>query len=713
MADAPSIKLTFPEPDLAVLTLDAPDKGANILSRGVLDELGHLFDQLLPRQDLAGLIICSAKPGIFIAGADIREFAASVDVSRDEVIEFATRGRELFARLSTGPLVSVAAIDGLCLGGGAELAMWCDRRLMSDSPKAQYGFPEVKLGLFPGWGGTARTPRMVGLGNAIEMISSGETIDGRSAVLMGLATDVVPSAHLDEAARQLVRDERRTGQYLLDRQRWSQPIEMDETELTFLGATASAYIQQQTKGHYPAPLAALELMLGASQGDLQAACVQEAEGFAELFGSPINRALINVFLLTDRNKKDPGIAATNVKPTPIKSVGVVGAGIMGSGITAACAKRELPVTITDADPKALAGGVRKALEEVSYDKATRAPDAQKMLKFVPLVNATTLDAELASADLVIEAIVENPKVKKDLYARIEPQLKPDAILASNTSAISIERLSAGLKHPERFVGIHFFNPVRQMPLVEVIRGPRTSDQTVATAVAFAKAIGKSPIVVQDGPGFLVNRLLLPYMNEALELLREGVDPRRVEGAAKSFGMPMGPLTLYDVVGMDTALHAGHVMHEAFPDRIVESPVLDAMVKAGRLGQKSGHGFYSYKDKKGKGQPDPTLAEVLTPLVRGKSKLSDEQLIDRMFLPMVVEASRILDEKKVRDPRDVDLGLIFGIGFPPFLGGLLFWADQQGIKSIVERLKAFESLGARYQPTQRLLDMAAKGTGFYD
>jgi 3-hydroxyacyl-CoA dehydrogenase/enoyl-CoA hydratase/3-hydroxybutyryl-CoA epimerase/3-hydroxyacyl-CoA dehydrogenase/enoyl-CoA hydratase/3-hydroxybutyryl-CoA epimerase/enoyl-CoA isomerase len=236
---------------------------------------------------------------------------------------------------------------------------------------------------------------------------------------------------------------------------------------------------------------------------------------------------------------------------------------------------------------------------------------------------------------------------------------------------------------------------------------------VATAVALAKAIGKSPIVVQDGPGFLVNRLLLPYMNEALELLREGVDPRRVEGAAKSFGMPMGPLTLYDVVGMDTALHAGHVMHEAFPDRIVESPVLDAMVKAGRLGQKSGRGFYSYKDKKGKGQPDPTLAEVLTPLVRGKSKLSDEQLIDRMFLPMVVEASRILDEKKVRDPRDVDLGLIFGIGFPPFLGGLLFWADRQGAKSIVERLKAFESLGARYQPTQRLLDMAAKGTAFYD
>ncbi|HEX4147381.1 MAG TPA: 3-hydroxyacyl-CoA dehydrogenase NAD-binding domain-containing protein [Pirellulales bacterium] len=713
MADARTLLLSFPEPDIAVITLDAPDKGANILSRGVLEELEPMLDDLLARKGLAGLIFRSAKPGIFIAGADIREFAASEGISREEVIAFATRGRELFARLSKAPLVTVAAIDGLCLGGGAELAMWCDRRLMSDSPKAQFGFPEVKLGMFPGWGGTARTPRMIGLYNAIELVTSGEAIDGRAAVLLGLASDVVPSARLDEAARQLVRDERRTGEYLPDRQRWSQPIVMDETELTFLAATASAFIQQQTKGHYPAPLAALELMLGASQVDLETAGQQEAEAFAELFGTPINRALINVFLLTDRNKKDPGVVAKGVEAGQIKSVGVVGAGIMGAGIAAACAKRELPVTITDANQAALAGGVRKALEEVSFNKATRSADAQKMLKYVPLVNATTLDAELAGCDLVIEAIVENPQAKQELYARLEPGLKPEAILASNTSAISIAQLAAKLEHPERFVGIHFFNPVRQMPLVEVIRGPRTSDQAVATAVAFAKAIGKSPIVVEDGPGFLVNRLLLPYMNEALELLREGIDPRRVENAAKSFGMPMGPLTLYDVVGLDTALRAGQVMHQAFPDRVVQSPVLEAMVKAGRLGQKSGRGFYSYGDKKGKGQPDPTLMEVLGPLVQGKAQLGDEQLRDRLFLPMVVEASRILDEKKVRDPRDVDLGLIFGIGFPPFLGGLLFWADRQGAKSIVERLQAFQSLGARYQPTQRMRDMAASGGRFYD
>ena len=522
------------------------------------------------------------------------------------------------------PFVSVAAIDGVCVGGGAELALWCDRRLISDSPKAQYGFPEVKLGMFPGWGGTARTPRIVGLSNAVELVTGGESIDGRAAFAMGLASDVPASARLVEAAVELIRAEQRSGQYLKDRQRWSQPLDIDDTELMFLGATASAYIQQQTKGHYPAPLAALELMLGAARSDVEAAGQQESEGFAELFGTPINRALINVFFLTDRNKKDPGVEKPDVQPKPIKSVGVFGAGIMGAGIAAACLKRELPTTITDSRHESLASGVQKVLEEVSYNKATRGPDAQKMLKFAPLINATTVDAEFARLDLVIEVIVENAQAKQELYARIEPLLKPQTILASNTSAISIALLASKLKHPERFVGIHFFNPVRRMPLVEVIRGRDTSDETVATAVAYAKAIGKSPIVVHDGPGFLVNRLLLPYMNEALELVLEGVEIKQVEAAAKEFGMPMGPMTLYDVVGIDTAYFAGQVMHAAFPDRIIESTLLSAMVKAGRLGQKTGVGFYSYKDskdKKGKGQPDPTLATIVGPLMRKHELLS--------------------------------------------------------------------------------------------
>jgi len=712
MAATESIRLAMMEPDIAQLTFDAPDKGANILSRSVLDEFEAHLDALAKRNGIAGLIVTSAKPGIFIAGADLREFAAARNITPEETMAFATRGRKLFQRLSQVPFVTVAAIDGVCLGGGAELAIWCDRRLMTNNPKAQFGFPEVKVGIFPGWGGTARAPRMLGLGNALEMISTGEAIDGHAAAVMGLATDVVPSEQLAQAAVALVRAEQQTGEYRADRERWSQPIDLSDTELAFLGATASALIQQQTKGQYPAPLAALELMLGAASLDVEAACQQEAEGLGQIFGTPINRALINVFFLTDRNKKDPGIERAGVEPRKIASVGVVGAGIMGAGIAAASVKRKLPVTITDTREAALAAGVRNVLEEVSYNKQLGKADVDRTFQFAPSLNATTVDDEFAGCDLVIEAIIENLDAKRQLYARLEPQLRADAILASNTSAISIARLADGLAHPERFCGIHFFNPVRKMPLVEVIRGPKTSDETIATAVAYAKAIGKSPIVVEDGPGFLVNRLLFPYMNEAVVLLLEGVELATIEKAAKTFGMPMGPFTLYDVVGIDTAHFAGGVMHEAFPERIVESPLLAEMVRAGRLGQKSGSGFFKYGDRKGRGTSDPSLSEIVAPLVKGKSSLDGRQVADRLFLPMVLEATRILAEHKVRDPRDVDLGLIFGTGFPPFRGGLLYWADQIGVAKIIERLKPWESLGERFRPTPMLEELAQSGRGFY-
>ncbi len=713
MAAAAAMRVSFPEPDIALITLDAPDKSANIFSRSVLEELdGHLAG-LEKRSDLAGLIFVSAKPGIFIAGADLREFAAAKDIKPEDTVAMCRRGQELFRRLARAPFVTVAAIDGVCVGGGAELAVWCDRRVMSDRPQAQIGFPEVKIGIFPGWGGTVRTPRIVGLSNALEMISSGESIDSRAAALMGLANDVVPAEKLLPAAIALVRNEKKSGDYLRDRERWAQPIVMSDTELAFLGATASAYIQQQTKGQYPAPLAALELMLGATALDETAACVAEAEGMAALFGTPISRALINVFFLTDRNKKDPGVADASIKPAAIKTVGIIGAGIMGSGIAAATVKRKLTTVITDAATESLQRGVRQVLEEVSYNKQTKKPDVQRTLEFAPLVNAATDDAEFAPCDLVIEAIVEKPDAKQALFKKLELRLRDDAILASNTSAISIGRLAEAVKKPERFCGIHFFNPVRKMPLVEVIRGPKTSDQTIATAVAYAKGIGKSPIVVNDGPGFLVNRLLLPYMNEALELLLEGASIKDVDKAAKAFGMPIGPIGLYDVVGLDTAYHAGNVMHEAFPDRVGKSPLLEAMVKAGRLGEKSGIGFSLYTGKKGKPTPDPALDQLIAPLVREQRKISGKEITERLFLPMVLEATRVLEEKIVRDPRDVDLGLIFGIGFPPFKGGLLFWADTIGAKQLIEQLKPYAHLGERMKPTKMLERLAAEGRTFYD
>lgn len=713
MAESQSIAVSMLEPDIAVLTLDVPGKGANILSRSVLAELETHLEALTARGGLAGLIVRSAKPGIFIAGADLREFAASLDIPPEKTVEMCTRGQTLFRRLSTCPFVTVAAIDGICVGGGAELAVWCDRRLMTTDPKSQFGFPEVKLGLFPGWGGTARTPRIVGLSNAVELITGGESIDGKAAMAMGLCTDVVPSEKLLDAAKALVRTEQQSGQFRADREKWQQPIAMSETELMYLGATASAYIQQQTKGQYPAPVAALEQMLGTAGVDADAACRAEAEGMSQLFGSPVNRALLNVFFLSDRNKKDPGVDNPDVKPRPIKSIGILGAGIMGSSIAAVCVKRNVPATITDASPAALEKGVRIILEEVSYNKSLRGTDPGKMLELAPRLNATTLDAEIAACDVVLEAVVENPQVKKGVFARIEPQIRPEAILATNTSTIPIARLADGLARPERFCGIHFFNPVRKMPLVEVIRGPQTNDETVASAVAFAKAIGKSPIVVYDGPGFLVNRALFPYLAESLELIQDGASINAIERAAKSFGMPMGPITLYDVIGLDTALYAGIVMYEAFPDRCLSPPLLVTLVKAGRLGQKSGAGFFQYKDAQGRGTSDPKLDEHLRPHLRTPQKFTEEQIVHRLFLPMLLEVTRMLEEKKVRDPRDVDLGLIYGIGFPAFRGGLLFWADTLGAAKIVEMVKPLEHLGERMRPTPLLLELANSNRKFYD
>ncbi len=716
MSQSSMLSLEFPDDDVAVLTLNDPTKGVNVLSQSVLKDLDRHLTDLEKRDGLAGLVIRSTKPGNFIAGADLREFVTSLSQPKEAVQAIARQGQELFGRLAKCPFVTVAAIGGLCLGGGSELALWCDRRIMADDDKTSLAFPEVKLGLFPGWGGTARTPRIVGLGNAVELVTSGDPIDSRAAMAMGLA-DVAQPEDLFEAALAMVRAEHATKQYLKDRARWEAPLGVSETELGFLGATASAYIQGQTKGQYPAPLAALEVMLGAAGVDVWTACQMEAEAFAELFGSPVNRALLNVFFLQDANKKQSGPAGA--EPRAIKSAAVLGAGVMGQGIAAANVKRRIPVALGDVSAEAVGRGVQGILTEVSFNKKTRGPDVEKALDYTPLVNGTTSDAELAAADIVIEAIYENAEAKRDLYARLEPQLSDWAILCSNTSTIPITQLAEGLEHPERFCGLHFFNPVRRMPLVEVIRGEKTSDATIATAVAYAKAIGKSPIVVGDGPGFLVNRVLLPYLNEALLLLEEGASLKGIDRAATAFGMPMGPIALYDTVGLDVAVHAGGVMQQAFPDRVITSKILQAMVEAERCGQKNGRGFFDYSpDKRGRTKPKPSeeTQQIIDKVVAQseiRNPKSEIDVTDRLFLPMLLEATRLVEEGIVTDVRDVDLGLIFGIGFPPFKGGLFFWADTLGAAAIVEKLAQYKSLGKRYEPTALLKEHAKSGRKFYE
>ena len=711
MADPSILTLDFPQDDIALITIHDPNKGANVLSRTVLDELEEHLDTLDQRDGLAGLVLQSTKPGCFVAGADLREFVAQIDQPAESVIQAVRRGQQLFGRLCGGSYVTVAAIDGVCFGGGAELAIWCDRRLMARHEQSSFAFPEVKLGLFPGWGGTARTPRIVGLSNAVELVTGGESIGPEAAQAMGLA-ELTSSEKLLDAAIAMVRSEQETEQYLIDRQRWSTPIRMSDTELGFLGATANAYIQGQTKGHYPAPVAALEVLLGGAGLDVEAACQLEAESFVQLFGSKVNRALLNVFFLSDRNKKAKGV--DGVTPRDIESVTVLGAGIMGQGIAAANVKRQIPVALGDVSAAAVACGVQGILSEVSFNRQTRVPDVNRALEFAPLVNGTMSDEELATADLVIEAIYEDADAKRALYARLEPCLGAEAILCSNTSTIPIAELAKQLQHPDRFCGLHFFNPVRKMPLVEVIRGEKTSDATIATAVAYAKSIKKSPIVVGDGPGFLVNRVLLPYMNEALLLLEQGATIKQVDKAATKFGMPMGPIELYDTVGLDIAVHAGKVMTEAFPDRVAPSKILPALLEADRRGKKNGRGFFDYvTDSKGRqrAQPSEEVAAILQTVAQPTADESD--LRDRLFLPMLLEATRLIEDNIVSDVRDVDLGLIYGIGFPPFRGGLFFWADTIGAAALVEKLKPLRDLGERFVPTAMLLEHAEAEKKFYD
>lgn len=705
-----TITLTWSEPRVALLTLDMPNKSANVLSASVLQELEDHLDALVDT-DAQGVILMSGKPGMFIAGADLREFAATLDADAEQTAAMCHRGQRLFQRLSELPFVSVAAIDGICVGGGAELALWCDRRVMTTNAKTSYGFPEVKLGLVPGWGGSVRLPRVVGLSNAVEMITGGEPVSGAEAQAMGLASDRVSPDQLLDAALAMVAAESASEDYLRDRERWAAPLRMSPDELGFLAASSSAVILGQTKGKYPAPMAALETLLEGSAESIDDAMTREAEAVAALFGSPVNRALLNLYFLTDHNKKDRGVDSSAAKAGDVHSVGVVGAGIMGGGIAAATLKRGLRTVLSDASREALAKGAEEVVQEASYDRTQKGATAEKAMQVGALLNLGE-PAAAAAADIVIEAIIENLEVKQEVLAQLESGMREDAVLGTNTSTIPITKLAASLKRPEQFCGIHFFNPVRRMKLVEVIRGEATSDDTVATAVAYAKRIGKMPIVVNDGPGFLVNRLLFPYMNEALQLLTQGVPMADIEKASTRFGMPLGPLSLYDMVGLDTSLYAGRVMWEAFPDRIHALPLLPAMVKQGRLGQKSGRGFFNYENRKGKPQPDPETTKLLAAYIDEPQSMEPEAITYRLFAPMVLEATRVLTEELVRDVRDVDLGMIFGLGFPAFRGGLLHWADTIGAAQWVERLKPFQELGSRFAPTEMLLEMAADNRKFY-
>ncbi|MHB1557905.1 MAG: 3-hydroxyacyl-CoA dehydrogenase NAD-binding domain-containing protein [Isosphaeraceae bacterium] len=696
---------------IALVTFDLPDKKVNTLGQAVLRELAGLVAGLARRTDLRGLLFQSGKPGQFIAGADLNDLAMLAYINAEQAAGALGAGHQIFNGIGALPFPTVALIDGNCMGGGTELALAMDDRIASSAPHTQIALPEVKVGLIPGWGGTQRLPRLVGLNPAIEIITTGEPVPAQKAAAIGLVFDAVPVDRLLDEGKRRIEYLQQSGEWKTRREELRRPLGLDQDQMTFAFAVAEGLVKSKTKGQYPAPLAALRAIREGCNLPLEEGLKAEQKAVGEIVGSPILGNLIAIFFMKNRLSRDPGVEDASVKPRTIGSVGVLGTGLMGAGIATAHARSGIRTAMVDVDDERLKDGLQRASEVVmSRIKIGRATP-QDMANMLAMLNTSTSHSVFADADIVIEAITENEGAKKEAYAQLARVMKDDAILASNTSTISITRMAESWRQPERFVGMHFFNPVDRMELVEVIRGDRTSDETVATVVALAKRIRKTPIVVKDCAGFLVNRVLFPYMNEALVLLQQGVPMEAIDRASVKFGMPMGPLTLTDLVGLATSVYAGKVIHAAYPDRSVGSPILVDMLEAGG-GGKSALKFYNTKGKGSKPEPNPAVVEIIGRHQQGKAEMDEAEITDRLFLPMLLEATRVLEEGIVREPGDVDMGLILGIGFPPFKGGILRWADTVGAAVLVEKLARYSPLGKRYEPTESLKKLAKDGGTFY-
>jgi 3-hydroxyacyl-CoA dehydrogenase/enoyl-CoA hydratase/3-hydroxybutyryl-CoA epimerase/3-hydroxyacyl-CoA dehydrogenase/enoyl-CoA hydratase/3-hydroxybutyryl-CoA epimerase/enoyl-CoA isomerase len=697
---------------IGVVTFDLPEKKVNTLGRAVLAELAGLIGRLETRSDLRGLLLRSGKPGQFIAGADLNDIAALSYISAEEAAGMVGFGQQLFDRMTRLSFPTVALIDGNCLGGGTELTLTFDDRLVSTSPHTQIGLPEVKIGVIPGWGGTQRLPRVVGLNAAIEIIGSGEPVSASKAVSIGLAFDAVPADRLIEEGCRRIEYLQQSGEWKERREQMVRPMALSPDQLAFAFAVAEGVIKAKTKGQYPAPLLALRAMREGITQPLHDGLKAERKVLAELVGSPVLANLIGIFFMKNRLSRDPGVDAPDVVTRAIKRIGVMGAGLMGAGIATAHARSGIPTAMVDVDDACIRSGLARASDVVrSRIKIGRATP-EDLATMLATLNTATNPTIFADCDLVIEAVTEKESIKTEVYGRLADVLRDDAILASNTSTISITRMAEKAPHPELFLGMHFFNPVDRMELVEVIRGARTGDLAVATAVALAKRLRKTPIVINDCPGFLVNRCLLPYMNESLVLLQEGVPIEAIDRAATRFGMPMGPLTLTDLVGLATACYAGNVMAHAYADRVIASPILEDMLKASGSKREDVMTFWTSKGKRSRAEPNPAVAPIIARHRAGDRAMDEAEINERLFFPMLTEAVRVLEEGIVREPSDVDMGLILGIGFPPFRGGILRWCDAQGAGAVLDRLAHYSALGERYHPVDTLVRQARTGEKFY-
>lgn len=643
-----NITLTFSD-TTAVLVFDREGSSANIFDSVTLEELSERLDELTAQPDVTGLLIRSAKPSIFIAGADLNELSTA---RGEKLTRLIATGQTLFNRIADLPYPTVCAIHGACVGGGFELALACDWRVASDASETKIGLPETQLGILPAWGGTTRLPDLLGLQDALPVILSGKLHSAALAKRKGLIDEVVPKEHLKTHALTFLAKGKRHHTH--------NPVSHNQAVAALIRVQAHKDLLKKTHGHYPGPEAALAVAV-ASIGRTRAQSQQaELEAIHRLATLPETAQLIRLFFLQERAKK---YKHTSANPKEIKRAAVIGAGLMGSGIAYWLSTRKIETTLKDISADALAHGMKSISGLYADAEKHHVLSRTEAARGLDRIHPATGNVSLKNCDLIIEAAVEQLSIKQKIFADLSGRSRPDTILATNTSALPIHELSSSISHPERLVGLHFFNPVHRMQLVEVVRTESTSDETLATAVAFVRKIGKLPVVVKDSPGFLVNRILMPYLVEAASIFERGGDPEQIDKAMLDFGMPMGPLRLLDEVGLDVAIHVANTLAAAFSERMQVPKVVEKLLKAGHSGRKGGSGFYVYDDASA-----AVNAEAISFQTGSEDTPEDAQ--ETLANLMTSEAKLCLEEGVAETADDIDLAMILGTGYPPFRGGPL-------------------------------------------
>jgi 3-hydroxyacyl-CoA dehydrogenase/enoyl-CoA hydratase/3-hydroxybutyryl-CoA epimerase len=706
-----------------VLLLDVPGEPVNTLKASFAEDFARVFDELERDPACKAVVFSSGKKDSFVAGADIT-MLQRVRTER-EAAELSRTGQRAMDRIATFRVPVVAAIHGAALGGGLEIAMACHARIASDDPKTKLGMPEVQLGLLPGAGGTQRLPRLVPIQAALDLLLTGKQIDAKKAQKLGLVDEVVPAAILLDVARKhalaLAEKHGSTARSAEPRTPPRKGAEaLREAALVktpigrrFLFDQARKQLMAKTRGNYPAPERILEVVRRGLEKGFESGLAAEAEAFGELVVSPQAAGLMSVFFATTALKKDPGVDGPGATPRPVERVGILGAGLMGAGIAYVTTGAGIPVRLKDKDPEGLARGLSQIKSLVDGRVARKRMTPREAAERMALITGTTGYDGFAGCQVVIEAVFEDLALKHRVLRDIEAVTPPETIFASNTSSIPIARIAEASVRPETVIGMHYFSPVDKMMLLEIIVTPRTASWATATCVELGKKQGKTVIVVNDGVGFYTSRILGPLMSEAAYVLAEGVRIEDIDEALVDFGFPVGPITLLDEVGIDVAEKVGHIVHEAFGDRMMPPPGFDKLIADQRFGRKNGRGFYRYGQKraKGKKEVDTSVYGVLG-VTPGKSIPKDE-IAQRCALRFVNEACLCYGEGILRSARDGDIGAIFGLGFPPFRGGPFRWVDTVGAREIVRRLEHFrDRFGPRFAPAPVLVELARAGGSFY-